>query len=320
MPPKGREIFSQEFDQIAALVKQESLYSEDSVPTSAEAVFYTGTPTVAMVGNNVERNIAKPYWGNDPHDTTAKFVTVTGDVEVTGAGTAGDVPGAAALLRACGFAETQNAGTSVVYTPASLDIPSVSTYFYHDNDLWMLCGGRGTVKLTMNAGQFALWNFATTHLFSLPEDAPTLPTLPPVSDAEPQVLSYNNTPTSNIAGVDIDIQGFEFDCGNSLVNIDRPGQYSVQIKDRAPTGTLTTSAQRLTALNVWELANDNQTVPINVQHGVDDGRILEVSMPRVQLDLTGIQASDLGENEKGLQIPYKALPVNGDDEVSFTFR
>jgi len=320
MPALGKECVSQEFDQIAVLVKQETVYSDDSLPTPAEAVLMTGAPTLSIVGNKVERDIAKPFWGNDMHQTTDRFVTLSGEVEVAGPGIAGALPGAASLLRACGLAEVQNVGTSVVYTPASENIPSLTSYFYHDKDLWKVPGMRGNAKLSMSAGQFAKWMFDMTGLFQIPEDNPTLPVIPAQTDADPLVLNYNNTPTATFFGENVDVNSFELDFGMTVKSTDRPGCLSVQHNDRKPSGSITISSPRINAQDIRDLASRYQTGAIALQHGVDDGQIMALDLAKVQMDLTGIQESDIGDNEKGIVIPFMPLPTVGDDEWIITYR
>ncbi len=319
MPPQGNECVCQEYDQIAVTVKQETVYSDDSAPTPAEAVFFTGRPTISMEGNKVVSERAKPYWGNDKHQMANKFIGINGEIEVAGPGTPGDLPGAAALLRACGLAETLNPSVDVQYAPASTNIPSVTTYFWEDRDLWKVLGMRGNLKLQMKAGEFPKWMFEMWGLFDLPEDA-AMPTGLVYSDADPRVLNFENTPTATLFGENVSVDGFDLDIGNVVRKNDKPGCYAVQLKDRRPSGSITICSPTITEHDIRGIANANTTGAIVVNHGAVAGEILQVSVPIVQMDLSGITTTDLGDNEKGITIPFDGLPNTGDDDFLFTFK
>lgn len=318
MPPQGKECVCQEYDQIAALFKEEVTYSDDSAPTTSEAVFFSGRPTVTIEGTKVVSNRAKPYWGNDPHQLANKFVGISGEIEVAGSGTAGDLPSYAPLLRACGLAETVDAGVDVEYAPASIGIPSLTSYFHEDLDLWKIFGMRGNVKLSMKAGEIPKWMFDLWGLFAIPANN-ALPAGLVYADADPRILNFNNTPTATFFGEDVHVDAFELDPGNVIAKRDKPGCYSVQIKNRAPSGSITICGPSITEQDIRGLANANTKGAISVVHGTVAGEILTTSLPNVQMDLSGITTTDLGDNEKGITIPFDPLPTSGDDEFLFTF-
>jgi len=320
MPPQGEECVCQEYDQIAVLVKEETTYSEDSLPTPAEASLFTGRPTIGVTGTNVETDFAKPYWGNDPHRMTDKFVTFTGETLVAGPGSAGGIPGNAALLRSSGLNETNNVGVDTRYDPASVGVPSCTVYLYEDKGLWQVKGVRGSTKLMMQAGAYAKWQWDLMGLFALPSHAAVPPVIPAPSDADPLIINYTNTPVGSLFGTDVHFSNFELDMANVKKSTDRPGCYSVALKNRAPNGSLTICAPGIDVQDIRGLADAYTTGAINVVHGVNDGEIMEITVPKVQLDLNGIQSTDLGDNELGITVPYKVLPTSGDDDFEIIYR
>ena len=320
MTQLGNELTVQEFDQIIVLVKSEATYSDDSIPAPAEYVEFIGNPQVGNQGNKKTRDVAKSYWGSDTHQYADLFTTLTGDVHIAGPGAAGSLPGAAALLRACGMLETQNIGVDVQYSPASESLESVSVYDYHDKEHWKIVGMRGNSKLVMKASDFNMWNFAMTGLDSSPIDAASIPAVPDLGDAEPLILNFANTPTATFFGQSVNLDSFEFDPGNVISPRDRPGEYAVRIKNRSGSGSITFSSPLISVQDIRGMARSKDTGAIQVVQGVVAGEIFQVDLAKVQMDLTGIQSVDMGDNEKGIQIPFDVLPIGGDDEWLYTFK
>lgn len=320
MPALGKELQIKEYDQIAVLNKSESTYSDDSLPAAADAVIMTGRPTLSILGDEISHDYAKPYWGQDPHNLVNRFLQLSGEAEIAGAGSAGSLPGLATLLRACGLAETQNVGVDVQYDPASENLESSSLYFYEQDDLWKMVGVRGDVNLQMNAGAFPKWAFTLNGLFQLPSGGATEPTIPASTDAEAKVLNFDNTPTATLFGETVDISSFSMNQGNRVTMIDRPGQYAVKLTGRQPSGSVTISAPKLTVMDFYAEASAHSTGQLQVQHGVDAGEIFQVDIGKAQIKLGEMTTSDLGENEMGLTLPFSVLPTSGDDDFKYTFK
>lgn len=320
MAAVGKECVCQSFDELAILVKPETVYSDDSLPVAANAVLFTGAPSITIEGDSLSRDIAKPYWGNDPTKLVGKFVKIEGEVEITGAGAAGSAPAVANILKACGLAETITATTSAEYDPASENISSVTCYFQRGNDLWKVVGCRGDMSLSMQAKQYGKFKFSLTGLFSLPEHAATLPTIDISSFQEPLVLDYLNTPTANFFGTAVDVDSFEFALGNVIEKKDKPGCYAVSISDRAPSSSITMCAPPISTLNIRGLADSGATGIVEIEHGTVAGKIFNIRLPRADIDLSGVQDTQIGTNEKGITVPLGPLPTTGDDEVKLTFK
>lgn len=92
----------------------------------------------------------------------ARSATMEFDVELKGSGTAGTAPALGKLLKACGFAETIVAITSVIYKPASSGISSMTLAVYNDGIIQKIWGARGTVSLKMEKGKPSLLHFVFT--------------------------------------------------------------------------------------------------------------------------------------------------------------
>ncbi len=89
------------------LWKIESSYGVDSVPTgAANAILCTNPEVTPIEGQTVSRDLLRAYFGNSEQLPTAIYSKVMFDVEIAGAGTAGQAAPWGPLLRSCGFAET----------------------------------------------------------------------------------------------------------------------------------------------------------------------------------------------------------------------
>ena len=101
------------------LAKIETTYGTDPTPAAANAILTSGLQRSLYEGNVVTRELDRETLGNDETVNTAPYVMIEFAVELAGAGTAGDAPDYGVLLRACGFAETIDAGVDVEYAPVS---------------------------------------------------------------------------------------------------------------------------------------------------------------------------------------------------------
>lgn len=320
MAALGKECVCETFDELAILIKPETVYSDDSLPVAANAVLFTGAPTISIQGEKLSRDLAKPYYGNDAEELVGKFIQIEGEIEITSSGAAGDAPAIAALLKSCGFGETITPGTEVVYDPASENIPSNTVYFQRAKDLWKVVGCRADFSLTMQAKQYGKYRFTICGLFALPEDSATLPSVDVSTFQKPLVLDYQNTPTANFFATAVDVDSFEFSLGNTLEKKDKPGCYAVSISDRNPTASITMCAPRISTLDIRGLADSNTTGEVEIVHGVDAGEIFGIRLTRADIDLVGVQDVQIGTNEKGITVPLLPLPITGDDEVQLTYK
>lgn len=133
------------------LAKLESSYGVDPTPTgSANSILTKELAINTFQGNTVDLNYDKPYIGNDKSLYTAPYTTLSFNVDLAGAGTAGVAPAYGALLRACGMEEIVNATavTGTAQAGASTTITlhvgaSASDDAYNDL-LITLTGGTGS--------------------------------------------------------------------------------------------------------------------------------------------------------------------------------
>ena len=92
----------------------------------------------------------------------ARSAQIEFDVELKGSGSAGVAPALGKLLQACGFAEGGEEGVSVIYTPASAEIESLTLAAYMDGLIKMIWGARGDVSLKLDNGKPGWLHFVFT--------------------------------------------------------------------------------------------------------------------------------------------------------------
>ena len=170
------------------LVKVETTYGTDSVPTAAANALQAVDPVVTPQADLLERRPADATMGLNPAAVGARWVEVTFGVEVRGSGTLDVAPkGLGDALQACGFTEAVNVAVDVTYLPESDPalLKSVTIYAYLAGREHKITGCIGNVELVAAAGQHAQFNFTFQGIYIAPtavaQPTPTFDTtIPPV--------------------------------------------------------------------------------------------------------------------------------------------
>jgi len=235
------------------------------------------------------------------------------EVELKGSGSAGVAPEWGKLMRACGFAEDIVANTSVTYTPASSNIPSITLGVYMDGLLAKLWGARGTVKLAFTAGEPGRLLFSFTGADFSVTDAALL-----------SGVSYDSTEPENFleANFSVDtyaakIEKLELDIANDLqlrsdVN-QQSGYLSAYITSRKPVGSLDpelTLVADYDWFGKWRAGNEGA---LSLTLGATAGNIATITAPKCRY-------TDLGLADRGrartLGADFELNRNTGDDELS----
>jgi hypothetical protein len=109
------------------LAKIETTYGTDSVPTGAtDAILVRNLEVTPMEQELASRDLVRPYLGSSEQILAAIRATVSFEIEIAGAGTAGNAPAWAPLLRACAFAQnllaTAHTGTATAGAANSITL------------------------------------------------------------------------------------------------------------------------------------------------------------------------------------------------------
>lgn len=137
------------------VVESEGTYGTDALPDGADAMLVTDLNPSPMQGDEVERNLVRPYLGASERFMTNVRSGNEFGAELAGSGTAGAAPRPGRLIKACGFAETlitpAVTGTATAGALNSITLAAGASSvngFYNGMILRITAGtGAGTVAL-----------------------------------------------------------------------------------------------------------------------------------------------------------------------------
>lgn len=300
----------------AILAKIESTYGTDPTPTgSANAILVKNLDVVPLAANVQSRDLIRAYLGEFDQLVADQHVECTFDVEMAGSGTAGTAPAYGPLLRACGMAETVDAGVDVEYTPVSASFESITIYYNVDGILHKLTGARGTVSLDITSGQIPVFKFRFIGIYNAPTDT-ALPTCD-YSDFQ-KVLVANNTNTTGFSFFGVStlvLQSLMLDVANVVDFRSLIGDEYTQITDRRAKGELTFEAPSLSVFNSFTTALATASGVLSITHGTAGGNKVKIDAPAVDV------ANPSYVDDNGvtmIKCPVAYLPDSGNDEFTIT--
>lgn len=304
------------FRKMAVLAKLETVYATDPTPTgSADAMQLTDVSFEPLAGEDVSRDLITPYFGHQGVILVGTHGRLEGSVEIAGAGAAGDAPAYGPLLRACGLAETIDAGVDVVYEPVSDAHESAAIYFNLDGVRHILLGARGTVSLSFVPRQIPRFRFTLTGLLGTISDT-ALPTVDLTAFVTPVPVNKANTAMSLHGWTSI-AESLAVDLGNSVEPRFLIGEESVEVVNRQSTGTAVVEARSLATKNWFDIAQARTRAALSLTHGTAAGNIVEIAAPAVEI---GRPTMGQTQGIANYSLPLMLCPDDGDDELSITVR
>lgn len=310
---------SKTWSKKAILAKIEPVYGTDAVPTGgANAMVVTDFTINPIQGNEVSRNLERPFMGGQEVITTGEHVECSFKVEIAGAGAGAagpDTPPAwGPLMRGAGHAETVDPGISVTYSPVSSGFEALSIYANLDGTNHVLLGARATVSITAAIGQLPYFEFRVLGLLG-PIANVALPTIDTSGFAEPLDVSDADTDFT-LNAISLPMRSFSLNTGQNLVHRALVGSESVKISGRDGSGSLTVEVpDSLATFNPFALQAARTRIPAVLTHGTVAQNIVTVTVPTLQItrDIRYSQQDDVSE----YTLPFKALPTDaGNDEYS----
>ena len=296
------------------LAKIETTYGTDPTPTgTANAILCMNVNLEPMAGEEVSRNLERPYFGAQEMLPVGLHSVLTFDVEIVGSGTLGTAPAWGPLHRGCACAETITAATSVEYTPISEDMESLTLYMNIDGTLHKLTGAEGTWVAKFNSQGIPMFSYSFTGLFAQPTNtaAPT-----PNYDAfkVPQVAAKANTPTFTIGAWTPRLRSFEFDRGAKVEKRFLMNDERILIVDAMESLKTQVEAVGLATYNPYT-APLGAPAAIQLIHGT-------TAATRVQFDfpLAKQRRPSLSPQQDVVEWPlaFDPLPDEGDDQWKIT--
>ena len=269
------------YGSMVVLAKRETTYATDAEPTnSADAMLFADVEWTPLEADQVERPRVVPYYGNAPVSLTARRNRLAGNVDLSGSGTAGTAPAYAALLRACGLAQTVTADTRVDYTPVSSAEDSASLYHFLDGTRQQGLGARGDFSIEMQGRAVPRIRFDLQGLYVAPSAVSLpVPTLTAFVEALP--VSQANTPTATLGGENVVLRQFTYRHGNQIAVRDLPNSRALRITGRQPSASITIEAPN--AINPNFFAMVGTLIAFQVVHGTVDGNKVQIDLAQARL-------------------------------------
>lgn len=311
----------------AIFAKTETTYGTAISTNATNAILVSNLEVQPFEGDQVDRNLVKPYFGASDIITANGRTRVSFGVELAGTGTAptasAAVPHYGPLLKACAMSETAVANSasvgdpsnaSVEYRTVSENFSSVTIRCNYDGVLHVVRGCRGNVRLMCPVGQIPMLMFEFEGIYVSPTDSAYADSIASVNYAgiaDPKIFNSTNTTGFRFlsqSNVEIDpcLQNLEVDLGNTvqyreLVGCDK----QVLITNRRTTGSVTIDAVLMAKKNYFEAANNNETGVLKFTHGTEPGNRVLFSAPRANLTSVSYTESD---NVLQYNIPFVLLP------------
>jgi len=300
--------------------KVETTYRTDASPGASDAI-YVLNPTYGSEANMIERSSGvKGSLAPFQDIFGGRLCTISFDVEIKHSGTVDTAPEIGALLKGCGFAETVNASTSVVYEPLSTGFDSLTILYYQDGKLKKLFGARGTVSFAGTAGGLLVASFTFIgHCGTITDSAIISPTYD--ASVPPTMLSsgfdWAGEGSSNLS-----LENFSLDVG---IELSKPkdmneanGYGEILVTSRKVTGTFDPLDVLEATIDFYSQWEAGTLGAISFDIGTAGGNQVAFSMPKSYI--TGISEGDR-EGQRMLEISYSSIEntSNGDDDITITF-
>ena len=294
----------------------ESTYGTAATITGADVVEAKNIRVSPMEGQDIDRALEKPFMGSTGSIPVGVHQKIDFEVELSTSGTAGTVPAWGKLLRACGCAETINAGTSVVYNRVSTGFEAGTLDYVLDGTRLRMVGSRGTAMINFTAQQLPMIKVSMTGLYVGPVEA-AAPTPDYSAWTEPLVATMANTPTLTIGAWSNPVmRSLEIDLANTITPRFLIGAESILISDRADRITCQVQAVPLTTFDPFAAALARTQNAVQLVHGTQAGDIVTLDVPRAQIQRPGQPADQ--DNIVEWPLSFLPLPDTGGDEWTLT--
>lgn len=233
-------------------------------------------------GEKLERPILRDTLSPLSHINGIKETTLTFKTEIKGAGLTGTLPTIpewGVPISGCGFNTGVYTGTGLVYSLVSSESDQKTLAFRIFMDQGTInkgLGMRGTVKKTLVAGQYGVFDWEFKGLYTAVASG-TVPTLPASTTLPPIV--YNAS--FNIAGFSPVCSQAEIDLGNNIVRRDDvnaiTGVNSYRLTGRTPKLSFNADAVAESSNPFWGDWDGNVIDTFAIQCGTNAGNTVRFS-------------------------------------------
>lgn len=264
--------------KMAILHKIEATYGTDAAPAAADALIASNVTFTPMEGEEVSRDLMLPYLGNQGVILAGIYARIEFDIEVAGAGAAGDVPKFGSILRICGLSETIAASTSVTYAIVEDDVEAGSLYFVSDKVQHVMLGCQANLSVSFAPKGIPKFRVTAMGLLGTITDIGSMPAVSQTGWTDPITVSKAAT-AMTLHGWSATAESLSVDLGNKVEARFLIGEENMLISDRSATGTAVVVAKSLATVNWFEIARTRARGGLSLVHGTTAGNIVEVASP-----------------------------------------
>jgi Phage tail tube protein len=316
-------------ERTVVLAKKETNYGTDAAPAGTDGVLCMNVrPDVRF--QSIMRNPQKQSLGNYPYipetGGNAAGGGISFDVELRGAGSAYTtalLPKVDPLLQACGLTLTVSSGTSASYAPVSTGIPGCTIWAYLDGQLNKYVGCRGSVKLSLKAGQPAVWSFTMQSLTTVLSDASLVAgTYEAANTTPPAWVKYSTNSALKIGTGNIEaiVTAVEIDLGMNVQVAPNANtgnnRNEIVLAGRDVGGSMDPELVAVATYDYLAKMIAGSTESMTIQVGGTQFNKVTITCPRTVFGQIG-WAERAGK--RTLSIPFKIAESAGDDELTILY-
>jgi len=302
------------FREKLILANTEAAYGTPEALTGTHAILAKDVEINPLEGEELSRELDKPYLGADETILSGEHVSISFKVEMQASGAVAVAPGWGVLHRAAGFVETITALTNVVYDLAGSDYESATIHFYMGVNLHAMTGTRGSVKIIIEKGiPYFEYNFIGLHVDPSQVVTPT----PDWSKfIKPFATGPGTTSGFTLNGYAANPYALTLDVGQSVKYIQTLQSETVDINDREASGSVRIEAPEIGTKDYFADIKNRVTGALSIQHGQTAGSICKIDCPKVQAK--NPKYGDY-EGNTSLDMDLVLIPTSaGNDEVKIT--
>ncbi|MFW6340649.1 MAG: hypothetical protein ACOC0Q_07255 [Wenzhouxiangella sp.] len=261
-----------------------------------------------LEGEVLSRELDKETFGSDPATRVGVHARISFDVEIAGAGTAGDLPAYHPLmLGACHDHEVLDDGggtdNAVRYFPIDTDVASLTMWIPWDRTLHKCKAARGSLTIVTDKRQYGYFRFEFLALVEDIDDQASMPASDRSAFVKP-VPFRAATVDFTAFGAARALHRFTLNGGQEIAFYETSEAESLEQENRASTFEATVEQQLIADWSIWtQIQNDTTGAAALVFAPASDtgGNTVGIKMPTIQV--TSISQSD----ENGV----KALQISG---------
>lgn len=290
--------------------------TEETISGTTDALL-TFEGSVQVESDKLERVADAAFFQANPFVLINRRVTITFDIEMLGAATAGLAAPIGTVLRSAAMSEALVATTSATYAPRTTGIESATVHFNHGGVLFKALGSKANIEWDISIDNYAKGKVTLTGLVELSD-------LPAAAAAVSATLTAFRTPPAiSAANWTVSLGGTAVECTKIALNhgaevtIHHHSEGRVaKVMDRKPSGSITIYLPDLSVLNPYQLAGQHTDVALSSV--IDGGATKKISLLAGKLQLEEPKVVDLNKG-LGLEIPFVPKPTSGNDEYTWVF-